>query len=85
MDLSCIRILTLLLDKKYRCRFKLTNQPVHMTEYYKGLVLNTLLQRRISGSRRNDLLEMLMDFQNAHYAPKYAVEKSTGKVAENYK
>lgn len=71
------RIVTNLLDKKYRLRLKLTDHPKKVVDFFMGVVLNTMQHRRESGMTRNDLLQQLMEVQNCCIDSKYAVPEST--------
>lgn len=66
------QLLVLFMPKNLRSIFKLTDFPAEATNFYKKIVLDMVAYRRENGIMANDLLQLLMDLQNAYEDPKYA-------------
>lgn len=54
-----------------------------VNDFYLNLALDTMQHRRQNGVIRNDLLQLLMDLQNTHIDPKYAVGDKNQKLLQN--
>lgn len=77
--------LTRLIHKRYRLKFSLADFPKKVTDFYKAVTLDTILYRRRNGVKRNDILQLLMETQNANHDPKYAVVEAPNEVSINGK
>lgn len=54
-----------------------------VNEFYMNLALDTIEYRRKNGLVRNDLLQLLMELQNSHVDPKFAVGDQNLKILPN--
>lgn len=79
--INSARILVAVFSKKLLKKLQLPDVSKEVTSFFKGVVLDTILYRRQTGTKRNDFLELLMDLQNAYDEPKYANPQSKENVS----
>lgn len=82
---TIIRLLIILIHKKYRLLFKLPDMPKDVTKFFTNLVLNLVIHRRQNNIQRNDYLQLLMELQNTYRDPKYATGKSSSNLPDDGK
>lgn len=69
MNPSFLRMLLLFMPAKVRLTLSLSDYSEDMTEFFKGLVMNTMRYREERGIKVGDVFQSLMDLQNVRYDP----------------
>lgn len=67
-----IKILVTVFNKNLLKKLQSPEYPNEVTKFFSTVVFNAIFHRRQTGQKRNDVLQILMELQNAYDDPKYA-------------
>lgn len=77
---SVIRLILATINRRLPSLLKIPTMPKKVTDFFQNLALDTVEYRRQNGVVRKDILQLLMNLQNSHIDPKYAVKDSNSKI-----
>lgn len=80
-----VRMMLSSISQRLTDLLKITLFKKEVTDFYLKLTLDTIEYRRRNGVHRNDFLQLLMELQNSHRDPKFAVGDQDKKVLANGK
>lgn len=79
---NVIRLIFSIFNKKLWHKLNLPDFNKKVTEFFKSMSLDVVSHRRQNKQTRNDFLQLLMNMQNSHIDPEFAVA-SSGEVPED--